>query len=142
MQLQIGSTLVRNPDGAICVNGVELMRLECGEDGQLLLSLDVYDLAGTHIARLWRNAWAFNDESLTRIDTVPEKLMLTRTDSGERLIEVDILDTDTIRIAQAAYYDISGRHIMVVDNEWRIDDSPALAGQEIDAAGGGVDITL
>jgi len=140
MQLEIGSNVIRNVDGAVCISGIELMRLQCAEDSQLLLTQDVFDRTGAHIACLRRNAWAFHDEAHTRVDTTPEKLTLTDVDSGALLLEVDIVDSDTVRITRASYYDRAGRRIEVADGGWRVGDCAVIARRDIDAAGEDVDV--
>ena len=57
MEINIGSNIIRNTNGVLNVEGKDQVSLEVREDGQLLVTMDVYDDAGKHTARLRRNAW-------------------------------------------------------------------------------------
>ena len=62
MQLTIGSNRLRNTDGIVSVRGDEQIKFEWGPSyAELLLTMDLYNVSGYHIARLRRNQWTFND---------------------------------------------------------------------------------
>ena len=64
MQLTIGSNRLRNTDGGIGVRGRRQIHLEWKPfSSELLLTMDLYGHGGTHIARLRRNEWTFNDNT-------------------------------------------------------------------------------
>lgn len=83
-ELNIGSNIIVNTSGVLTVQGSDQIYLEWGDrSGQLLLTMDVYDAQGTHVARLRRNAWAFNDKGRFAITTHPTSLTLTDRESGQ-----------------------------------------------------------
>lgn len=61
-ELVIGSNRVINAHGVIGVDGEPQVELERGTDMQLLLTMDLYDQGGKHVAKLRRNARAFHGE--------------------------------------------------------------------------------
>ncbi len=58
-ELVIGSNRLIDASGVIVVMDKEKVSLERGHDDQLLLTMDVYNADGKHVAKLRRNAWAF-----------------------------------------------------------------------------------
>ncbi len=63
MELNIGSNIIKNTNGVLSVEGEKQIYLEIGEkDKQLLLTMDIFDSKGEHIAKLRRNAWVFNNK--------------------------------------------------------------------------------
>jgi hypothetical protein len=51
------SNRVVNASGVIRVMGQDQVKLELDDDGQLLLTMDLYDADRTHVGKLRRNAW-------------------------------------------------------------------------------------
>lgn len=67
------------------------LALEVGEDGQTLLTMDVYDAGQNRIAQLRRNAWLLNDSDRFNITTNPKSLKLIDTATEETVVEVNTL---------------------------------------------------
>jgi hypothetical protein len=60
MELTIGSRVFRGTSGVLTVQGKQQLSLEWGmEAHQLLLTMNLYNAGGTHIARVQRNGWTF-----------------------------------------------------------------------------------
>src|SRR6266545_3181292 len=94
-ELVIGSNRLIDASGVIVVMGKEQVHLERGRDDQLLLTMDLYDAEGTHIAKLRRNAWAFHGEDYD-ITTHPSSLSLVHRASGTLVAEAQVQDRDRI----------------------------------------------
>ena len=62
MELDIGSNIIRNTSGVLNVSGEQQISLKFDERDRLLLTMDIYDSTGIHIAKLRRNAWVFNNK--------------------------------------------------------------------------------
>ena len=93
------------PSGVLIVEGKEQIHLERGdEDLQLLLTIDVYNDVGNHAAKLRRNAWAFNDGERYEISTQPAALKLFESITGKVVLEANVIDRDTVVVADGDFY--------------------------------------
>jgi len=139
MELIIGSNVIRNTNSVLNVQGKEQIHLEIGERGdQLLLTMDVYDASGKHIAKLRRNAWSFNDRF--EITTSPSSLKLIDRKTNEVLVEANILSKDKIQISQGRFYTHSGHLLEITPEFWRIGGGLTMSGCVMDGCGGAVGI--
>ena len=65
LEIRLGSNIFRNTNGVIRVQGKEQLVLELAPDQErILLTIDLYDGSGNHVAHLRRNRWAFNDGNI------------------------------------------------------------------------------
>ncbi len=139
-QVNIGSNLVSNTTGIIRVEGViePLIHVERGSaDLQLLLTMNVYDKSANHLARLRRNAWAFNQAGNYEITTDPRSLRLTSKSTGDTLVEVRVIDRDRIEIPNGTFYSPTGIQICITPTELRI-GGVRMSGNTIDACGNAI----
>ena len=59
MELNIGSNVYRNANGVLTLERKEQIVIEArSESPQLLVTADLYDAKGDHVAHLRRNVWA------------------------------------------------------------------------------------
>jgi hypothetical protein len=93
--------------------------LEISNNGQLLLTMDLYDAAGTHIAKLRRNAWAFH-QSRFDITTRPDDLTLTDIASGDTVLKARVLGPDIIDITQGAFFTHKGTLLEITPHYFRV----------------------
>ena len=141
MELNIGSNIIRNTSGILSVQGKEQVSLEIGErDGQLLLNMDIYDSKGNHIAKLHRNAWVFNDKDRFEITTSLESLKLTDKNSGNIVVEANVVSEEKIQILRGRFYTHRGHLLEITPQFWRIANSVKMSGNWIDSCGGAVAI--
>ena len=102
VELIFGGNTIRNCSGVVIADGQELVYLERGErDSQLLLTIDVFSAEGERVAKLRRNAWAFQGEGFD-ITTGPDSLQLTRP--GGVVLEARVLDRDRIEVPHGQLY--------------------------------------
>ena len=139
MELIIGSNIIRNTSGVLNVAGKEQIFLEIGTDGQLLLTMDIYDDRSHHIAKLRRNAWAFNENNRFSINTDPSSLKLIDNKTGEVVVEVNVIDKDRIQISKGYFYTHKGDLLEITPEFWRI-HGVTMSGNVIDSCGGAVAI--
>jgi len=91
VELIIGSNVIRNTSGVLTVQGKDQIFLEIDpESNQLLLTMDVYDKDGQHVAKLGRNAWNFNDQNAYKITTNPKELRLIERATGQVVVEANV----------------------------------------------------
>ena len=139
MELNVGSNIIRNTSGVLNVAGKEQIFLEIGTDGQLLLTMEIYDNKGHHIAKLRRNAWAFNENNRFSITTNPNSLKLVDNGTGEVVVEVNVIDKDRIQIPKGRFYTYKGDLLEITPQFWRI-RGITMSGNVIDSCGGAVAI--
>ncbi len=119
----------------------DLLKVEQkAEDGSLLLSMDLYNPAGSQVAKLERNKWTSNDqdrfelrtdpESVTVIDNTLKGVVLLVKKNGER----------GIQIPQAKFYLPGGTVSEVTSEQWHIGNKMELKDADVDLQGGGIEI--
>lgn len=140
MELDIGSNIIRNTSGVLDVAGKQQIFLEFDERDRLLLTMDIYDSTGKHIAKLNRNAWVFNDKSRFAITTAPASLKLEDKKTGKTLVEVNIVAKDKIRIHNGRFYTHKGHLLEITPKFWRIAGGLTMRGNVFDSCGGAVAI--
>jgi hypothetical protein len=110
----IGSNVFQDTPGVLVVEGQEQIWLERGSrDDQLLLTMDVYDGNGIHVAKLRRNAWAFNEGGRHDITTNPKSLQLIDKEADSIVVEAQVLDRDRVQVPRGAFYTVSGVRIII-----------------------------
>jgi len=140
MELVIGSNILKNTSGVLKVQGKEQIYLEIGAtDKQLLLTMDIYDANGKHVAKLRRNAWVFNDKNKYEITTDPNMLKLIDKDSGVAVVIASVADTSKIEISQGNFYTHTGQLLEITPQYWRI-GGLTMSGNVFDSCGGAVAI--
>ena len=142
MELNIGSNIIRNSNGVLNVDGEDQIFLEIGKiDNQLLLTADIYDSRGNHIAKLRRNAWAFNKDEKFKITTDPASLKLIeiKKETEQTIFEAKALGKDKIEVPQGRFYTHKGDLVEITPEFWRIKGA-TLSDNTIDARRGAVKI--
>lgn len=110
-ELNIGSNRLLNASGVINVLGQPQVHLERGSDDQLLLTMDLFDQAGTHLAKLRRNAWTFHGDDY-EITTHASSLKLSHKVTGQTIAEAQVLDRDRIVVPHADFFARNGMQIV------------------------------
>jgi hypothetical protein len=141
MELNIGSNILRNTSGVLRVAGREQIFLEVGENGQLLLTMDLYDQTTKHIAKLRRNAWAFNEGDRFAITTNPSDLTLRESKSGAIVVRARVVDQTHIEIPQGRFFTHQGHLVEITPEQWRVAGGLTMSGNVFDGGGGAVAIT-
>jgi hypothetical protein len=95
----------------LVVDDSELFKVEIRK-GRWLASLNIYDSTGKHVARLRRDAWAFNDAALT-VTTQADSLVLK--DGEKMLAEVVKPEQGFIWLRRADLYSQSGLRLLIGD---------------------------
>jgi hypothetical protein len=110
-ELVIGSNRLLNASGVINVLGEPQVHLERGRDDQLLLTMDLYDDRGEHVAKLRRNAWAFHGADYD-ITTHPSSLKLVHRASATVVAEAQVQGRDRIVVPYADFFATTGDRIV------------------------------
>jgi hypothetical protein len=104
--MKLGGNTIANTSGVLIADGKEIIALERGEgDLQLLLSIEIFDQEGRHIAKLRRNAWAFPDGGERyAITTNPGALTLTDTETGRVVVGAKVLGRNEVEVDRGDFY--------------------------------------
>ena len=114
------------------MRGKKQIFLEIGRDGQLLLTMDVYDSARNHVAKLRRNAWAFNKEDKFEVTTTPASLKLIDKKTRDVVVEVNVESKDIIKILRGKFYTHTGELLEVTPQFWSIGGGVKMSGNTFD----------
>ena len=119
MQLTIGSNRMRNTDGIISVRGKRQIFLEWGPfESELLLTMDLYNAGGDHIARLRRNHWTFNDRGRFNFTAKTRGFNLVDTKSSKVVLEARVVGGNSVVITQGAFHSSAGHQIEITMEDW------------------------
>ena len=148
MELTLGSNSFRNSTGVVTLQGKEQIVLEIrAVDHQLLLTMDLYDSAGTHVAHLRRNSWAFNRDNRFALSasppslplfTSPTWLKLTDSEAGEIVFEARVVQNDQIQVPSGKFYTHKGQLFEITSHLCRLAGGVTLFGDVFDVGGGAV----
>ena len=120
MKLNFGSNIISNMSGVLTLEGEEQIFFEIGDDGQPLLTMNIYNSKGRHIAKISRNTWTFNDEDRFNTVITPASLKLIDKTSSHCVIEVNVVEGNIIRIPYGKFYTHYGQFVEVTPDFYRI----------------------
>jgi hypothetical protein len=148
MELTIGSNIFRNTNGVLALQGKEQIVLEMKSDQtQLLLTMDLYDAEGSHIAHLRRNFWAFNDKNRFQLSTSPVSLSLftdpawlrlTDKETDDVVLEVSAVDKERVHVLRGKFYTHKGKLVEITSHYCRMIGGITKFGDVADVQGGAV----
>jgi hypothetical protein len=125
-EINIGSNIFLNTPGVFTEDDQPVITLErAGTEDQLLVSIEVYDVqdgATRHVAKLRRNAWAFNDGDRYNVTTTPYSLRLIDKQDERVLLEANVSEASVnkIVIPRGSFYTPRGQLIIVEPDQVRI----------------------
>ena len=146
LEIRLGSNIFRNTNGDLRVQGKEQLVLELSPDhDRILLTIDLYDGSGNHVAHLRRNRWAFNDGArfiLSTSESPPTLfpnlpwLKVTEQETGETVLEAAVAPGDKIQVATGKFYSHRGQLIEITSHFCRVGSTHTLFGDVFEARGG------
>ncbi|MCI0559582.1 MAG: hypothetical protein MN733_13895 [Nitrososphaera sp.] len=146
MELNIGSNIFRNTNGVLALQGKEQIVLEMNPDQtQLLLTMDLYDTEGSHIAHLRRNSWAFNDKTRFQLSTSPVAaslftdpvwLKLTNKETGDVVLELIAVDKERVHVLRGKFHTHKGKLVEITSHYCRMIGGITKFGDVADVRGG------
>ncbi len=141
MDIAIGSNQLRNTNGIFVAQDQDLIKVERhAEDRGILLSMDLYNPAGTRIARLERNQWTSNEHNRFEIQTSPESVTLVDHTLKGSVFSVQTHAEDSVHVPQAKFYLPGGTVSEVTADSWHIGNRMELKNADIDLQGGPIEI--
>ena len=141
MDISIGSNQLRNTNGIFTADDQTLIALEINEtDGSLLLSMDLYNPAGSQVGKLERNTWTSNDQERFELKANNHSVMLIdNTLKGVVLLAKKEGDSQVL-IPQAKFYLPGGVVSEVTAEQWHVGNKMELKNVEVDMSGGAIEI--
>ena len=146
LEIRLGSNIFRNTNGVLRVQGKEQLVLELSPDhDRILLTIDLYDGSGNHVAHLRRNRWAFNDGArfiLSTSESPPTLfpnlpwLKVTDQETAETVLEAAVAPGEKIQVATGKFYSHRGQLIEITSHFCRVGSTHTLFGDVFEARGG------
>ncbi len=137
MEFNMGSNTIRNTNGVIKAEGKDQILLELGPNSELLLTMDIYDTNGVHVAKVIRNVFAFDYKDRYRITAKPTSLVLIEKEHKTVVLEATVTDRDKIQVIQGAFYSSKGHLIEINRRCWKVMGS-TISGMVFDSHGGAI----
>jgi hypothetical protein len=121
MELTIGSNVIRNTSGILSIQGKDQVHLARGNGSdELLLTMNLYNAGGKHVARLWENAWTFDDTNQFEITARPGVVRLTDRGSGQVVLEARVGGDDRVEIPQGVFHTHTGDQLEITPKSWTL----------------------
>lgn len=140
MNIEIGSTLYRNSNGTIEVEGVPQIQLaRHSVTGALLVNFALFDANGRMLAKVVDSTLMFNDRRAYEVAKTDTSLAMKEVASGKILLELDAKAPDTVSFSRGEFHTVKGRLFQVSPTGWKIDKQQKSGGTQ-DAQGGAVSI--
>ena len=105
MDISIGSNQLRNTNGIFVAQDQDLIKVEQkAEDGSVLLSMDLYNPAGSQVAKLERNKWTSNDQDRFELRADPESVTVIDNTLKGVVFFVKRNGETGVQVPQAKFY--------------------------------------
>jgi hypothetical protein len=149
MELNIGTNIFRNTNGILKLQGKEQVFLEVHADPPgLVLTIDLYDEHGGHIAHLRRNKWAFNQKNRFDLQTstalslftYPAWLRIVDKETHDAVLDINLVKEDTVHILKGKFLTHKGHPFEITPHYWRLAGIPTMFGNVQDNRGSAVTI--
>lgn len=141
MDISIGSNQLRNTNGAFVAQDQDLIKVEHqADDGAILLSMQLYNPAGSQVAKLERNEWASNDQDRFELRADPESVTVIDNTLKGVVFFVKKNGETGIQIPQAKFYLPGGTVSEVTAEQWHVGNKMELKDADIDLQGGAIEI--
>jgi hypothetical protein len=140
MDLQIGSTLYRNTDGVLVIEGVPQMTIGLKQPGgPLLVNFVGFDEGGRVEVKMVGSALAFNERRAYDVSKHPAGLELRHAESGKVVFRLELAAEDRVVFKQGEFRTLRAHLFQVSPTEWKVDRQQKSGGEE-DRQGKSVEI--
>jgi len=138
MDVEIGSNLYRNTDGAVEIEGVpQLMLALRRPGGPLLVNFVLYDNVGRVVAKVVDSTIAFNERRAYELTKLPAGLLLTHVESGKVALQAELKENGRVVVQKGEFLTVKGHLLEISPVEWRVEER-RLSGGDRDLNGGAV----
>ncbi len=141
MDIAIGSNQLRNTNGIFVAQDQDLIKIEQRpEDGGILLSMELYNPAGTPVASLVRNQWTSNAHDRFEVQLSPESVTLIDHTLKGPVFSVHKDADGGVQVSQARFYLPGGMMSEATADSWHIGNKMELKKADVDLQGGAIEI--
>ena len=140
MDIAIGSNHLRNTNGVFQADGQDVIKVEFAQEDPLLLSMELFNPAGTPVAKLERNTWTSNDQDRFELQIEPNSVMLVDKTLKGVVILVKKDGETGVTVPQAKFYLPGGKVSEVTEERWHVGNTLELKGADVDMMGGAIEI--
>ncbi len=140
MDVSIGSNQLRNTNGIFQAEGRDLIRVAFSDDGAMLLSMELYNPAGTQVAKLEHNEWTSNDQDRFELKIEGDKVILVDKTLKSVILAVKKESQTAVAVPQAKFYLPSGMVSEVTAEHWHVGNKLELKDVDVDLNGGAIEI--
>ena len=140
MDILIGSNHLRNTNGIIQAEGQNLIQVAISDDGTLLLSMALYNPAGTQVAKLEHNTWAANDQDRFELKIDGDKTLLVDKTLKGVIFSLKKESQTEVLVPQAKFYLPGGIVSEVTPEHWHVGNKLELKDVDTDLHGGAIEI--
>lgn len=140
MDIEIGSNRYRNTDGTVEIEGVpQLTVVVRPADSRLLVNFVTFDDAGRVTAKVVDSVFAYNERRAYELGKTATGLVVTHTDSGKVVLQVELKDRDRVVIPRGEFLTIKAHILEITPTEWRV-EKIRQGGGDVDLQGKSVQI--
>jgi hypothetical protein len=140
MDLQIGSTLYRNTNGVIIIEGIPQMTIELKKpEGPMKISYVGFDELCRVQVKLVDSVLMFNERRAHEVIKTPTSLELKNIESGKIVFHVELKDPNRVLFSQGEFLTMKTHLLQVSPTEWKV-DRQSKKGGEIDGKGAAAEI--
>jgi len=140
MDILIGSNHLRNTNGIIQAEGQNLIQVAISDDGTLLLSMALYNPAGTQVAKLEHNTWASNDQDRFELKIDGDTTLLVDKTLKGVIFSLKKENQTEVLVSQAKFYLPGGIVSEVTPEHWHVGNKLELKDVDTDLHGGAIEI--
>ena len=140
MDITIGSNQLRNTNGIFHAEGQDLIQVALSDDGAVLLSMDLYNPAGTQVAKLEHNTWTSNEQDRFELKIEGETAILVDKTLKGVILAIKKESQTEIFVPQAKFYLPGGMVSEVTAEHWHIGNKIELKGVDYDLNGGAIEM--
>ena len=140
MDILIGSNHLRNTNGIIQAEGQNLIQVAISNDGTLLLSMALYNPAGTQVAKLEHNTWASNDQDRFELKIDGDTTLLVDKTLKGVIFSLKKESQTEVLVPQAKFYLPGGIVSEVTPEHWHIGNKLELKDVDTDLHGGAIEL--
>ena len=82
----------------------------------------------------------FNNKERFEITTTPASLKLIDKESGDTVVEANVISKDKLRVSNGKFYTHNGVLLAITPQYWRVGGGITMSGNVFDSCGGAVAI--
>jgi hypothetical protein len=131
MDMQVGSTLYRNTDGVLVIEGVPQMTIRLRQPGgPLLVNFVGFDEGGRVQVKMVDNALAFNERRAYEVTKHHTGLELRQAESGKVVFRLELAADDRVLFKEGEFRTLRAHLCHVSPTEWKVDRNQKSGGEE------------